>query len=420
MQRCKKNFVLKFIIIIFMIFKDFNAQSHDSLLVKNNLIRVFIDCDICNNNVIKEEIPIVSYVRDPSHADVHLIIMCNYAANGGKVYNLKFIGLGKFANQLIEFDYNSPLSNPEINEQKGLAKSILYGLVPFISQTPYKETINISYNNIKVNNKIKTIDDNWYNWVFKISLRGFYEGEQTSKNINVGGSLNASKITDDVKLKNNLEYNYGHEEFIDEQNKIKSTKRSWLFESAYIKSITNHLSMGLIGSLNSSTYRNIKLSSSLFSGIEYNFFPWEKFNSEILTAGFYLGHKTFRYYNRTIFNKTYESLLFHSVKFEAEIKQNWGSFYGNLEFLQYPELDKKYRISFDNYLSFRLSEGLEFTVGFELERIHDQLYIAEGEATLEEILLKQKQLQTNYRYETSFGIRYTFGSIYNNVVNLRM
>ena len=40
-------------------------------------------------------------------------------------------------------------------------------------------------------------------------------------------------------------------------------------------------------------------------------------------------------------------------------------------------------------------------------------------ATEEEILLHQRQLATQYDYFASVGLRYTFGSIYSNVVNPR-
>jgi len=41
------------------------------------------------------------------------------------------------------------------------------------------------------------------------------------------------------------------------------------------------------------------------------------------------------------------------------------------------------------------------------------------EATDQEILVRQRQLATSYRYGVSVGLSYTFGSIFNNVVNPR-
>ncbi len=41
------------------------------------------------------------------------------------------------------------------------------------------------------------------------------------------------------------------------------------------------------------------------------------------------------------------------------------------------------------------------------------------DATDEEIVVRQRQLATSFRYYTSFGISYRFGAIFNNVVNPR-
>ncbi len=41
------------------------------------------------------------------------------------------------------------------------------------------------------------------------------------------------------------------------------------------------------------------------------------------------------------------------------------------------------------------------------------------DASFEDILLRLKQLQTNYSYSLSLGLSYSFGSIYSNVVNPR-
>lgn len=51
--------------------------------------------------------------------------------------------------------------------------------------------------------------------------------------------------------------------------------------------------------------------------------------------------------------------------------------------------------------------------------IHDQLSLPKERATQEEILLRRRELETQYSYFSSIGFRYTFGSIYSNVVNPR-
>ena len=51
--------------------------------------------------------------------------------------------------------------------------------------------------------------------------------------------------------------------------------------------------------------------------------------------------------------------------------------------------------------------------------IHNQLSLVKGGASTEEILLRRKQIKTQYYIFTHFSITYTFGSIYSNVVNPR-
>ncbi len=51
--------------------------------------------------------------------------------------------------------------------------------------------------------------------------------------------------------------------------------------------------------------------------------------------------------------------------------------------------------------------------------ISDKLSLPMKDATEEEILLDIRQLATQYDYFASIGLRYTFGSIYSNVVNSR-
>ncbi|MCP5063376.1 MAG: hypothetical protein GY936_13060 [Ignavibacteriae bacterium] len=54
-----------------------------------------------------------------------------------------------------------------------------------------------------------------------------------------------------------------------------------------------------------------------------------------------------------------------------------------------------------------------------LAYIHDQIALPGGGVSLEEILLQRKQLATDYQFWASFGFTYSFGSIYNNIVNTR-
>jgi hypothetical protein len=67
----------------------------------------------------------------------------------------------------------------------------------------------------------------------------------------------------------------------------------------------------------------------------------------------------------------------------------------------------------------RMGRGFSFNVGGSLSRVRDQLYLPGAGLTPVEVVARQQQLATNYRYFMYFGLRYQFGSIFNNVVNPR-
>ena len=79
----------------------------------------------------------------------------------------------------------------------------------------------------------------------------------------------------------------------------------------------------------------------------------------------------------------------------------------------------KNNLSLDIYLNLRIAKGLSFRLYGGASMIHNQLSLVKGGATTEEILLRRKLIGTQYYLFSSFGITYTFGSIYSNVVNPR-
>jgi hypothetical protein len=63
-----------------------------------------------------------------------------------------------------------------------------------------------------------------------------------------------------------------------------------------------------------------------------------------------------------------------------------------------------------------------FSVRFleNLEFIHDQISLPAGDASLEDLLLQQKQIATEFESGLSLGVTYTFGYEFNNIINKRL
>ena len=79
-----------------------------------------------------------------------------------------------------------------------------------------------------------------------------------------------------------------------------------------------------------------------------------------------------------------------------------------------------YSIGTDLSMSIRLFKGLSFNIFGMISMPRDQIGLVKSEATAEDVLLRQHELATQYSFYGNIGLSYTFGSIYNNVVNPRL
>jgi hypothetical protein len=110
---------------------------------------------------------------------------------------------------------------------------------------------------------------------------------------------------------------------------------------------------------------------------------------------------------------------FHSLSAALSLIQKWGSVSSSLTWSNYLFDWSYYRLRLYTSASIRIIKGLSFNIYGSVASVHDQISLPRGGATLEDVLLRRKMQATDYTYNTSFGFSYTFGSIYNNVVNPR-
>jgi hypothetical protein len=154
-------------------------------------------------------------------------------------------------------------------------------------------------------------------------------------------------------------------------------------------------------------------------GIEYNVYPYKESTRRQLTFQYLLGFWHYNYGDTTIYNKIRENLWGQRINIGYEVVQKWGSIEGSLGWSNYFHDWSKNNLNGALYIDFRIAKGLSLHMGGGASIIHDQLSLVKGGSSYEEILLRIKQIKSSYYYYTSFGLSYTFGSIYNNAVNPR-
>jgi hypothetical protein len=417
--------VLKFNILISLLvlscasitsLKAQTPNQADSSTIKK--INVFIDCEFCDNNYIKQEINYVNYVRDQNEANVHILITRQNTGSGGLEYSLFMVGLKNFEFMNDILTYNEKPDNTEDETRKGITAVIRAGLMRYIAKTDMVSMLKVTLD-IPEKTKEETIIDPWKNWVFNSNLSGSFSGEELTKSNSYYLDLSASKVTEKQKILFSYYFNYRDNKFVMPDTTIKGYNYSQNFNFIWVKSINQHWSAGVVTDDNSSSYRNIKLRSNIFPAVEYNLFPYSESNSRQLRFMYSAGYSHIFYNDTTIFNKINEGLFGQSLDVTLIVKKTWGSVTMAVNGFNYFHDFSKNQLNLWGNMSVRLFKGFSVNFSGQISSIHDQIYLPKAGASAEEILLQQRQMSTSYSYYGSIGISYTFGSIYNNVVNPR-
>ena len=409
-------FILSMIAFLFATNVHSGDTADDPDILRNLAPRVYIDCSDCDDDYLRAEIVFVNFVRDRKQADIHILVSNQRTGGGGHEYTIELMGQGKFADMADTLIYRSNESDTDDMIRQGLTSVFKLGLARYTAKTPLGKYLSVAYSKPSSPTAVK---DKWDSWVFAISANCWINGEKSYRSLNANGDLSASRTTEQSKIIFDFWGNYNESKFDYEDYKALSLSRSKGFDCGYIRSISGHWSTGLWSEVYSSTYSNKDLLAKISPGVEYNIYPYDQSNRRQLRLGYHVGLSYLDYTEETIYNKTTEWLTGQSLGITLELVQPWGSIYTNLSGSHYlHDLDKN-RAQLYSRLSVRILEGLSVNLDGSVSRIHDQLSLGKGGASDEEILLRQRELETSYDYWGSVGISYSFGSIYNNVVNPR-
>lgn len=372
---------------------------------------------------MRTEIPYVDYVRDRTDASLHVLVTTQPTGSGGSEYTLNFIGLRDFAGISDTLKFVSQQNSTPDDRRKGIARMLKLGLVRYLARMPSAERLQISYSplsSIETAAAAASRRDPWNFWVFRTRASGNFSGESSQRFTNLNGSVSANRVTKAWKINNSVNLNYSESRFtFNNGEEFRSYSRSYGFSELVVKSLTEHWSVGQRASLTSSTFQNMKRAIRFAPAVEYNFYPYSQSTRKQLTLQYSAGINSFRYRDTTIFEKISEVRPNQTLTASISTTQPWGSMSGSVEGATYLDDFTKRRLVLFNSLNARLFKGFSFNMFGSVSLLRDQLYLARGGATDEEILLQRRQLSTSYSYFAGVGLTYTFGSIFNNVVNPR-
>lgn len=404
----------------------FCSLSIFSQTVTKKRLSVFIDCSNtwCDVTYIRTEINVVDFVVDRIAADVHVLITSQQIGSGGEQFQLIFYGLNRFATVKDTLRFETLPLATDAEERELTTKYLQAGLAPFIAKAGYLNEVTI-HSKLKSDSTGKTqqsnqnTKDKWNYWVFRAGTDGNFSSDQNYKSQNLNGRFSASRVTDKAKLLFNINGGENQNVFTIGDDKIKVRNHNINFLLTYAKSINEHLTAGYDVSALQSTFTNIKSQFYFSPGIEYNIFPYKSVNTKLLTIRYGVDIRRNSYYDTTIYNKKTEWLPGQNISANLSLNQKWGTISAGITYRNFFNDWKFYNISFNTFMDVRLTGNLSFNIYAFPSIVRDQVFLPKGNASVDDILSRRRQLQTNYNFFMGFGITYRFGSILNNFVNPR-
>ena len=383
-------------------------------------LRVFLDCSDCFPDFLREEIRWVDFVRQPQDADVHLLTRSSDTGGGGREIVLRFVGNLRFKGVDQDLKAVSQASDTEDTRRRNVLRVVTVGLLGYIAREGLPSDVAVSVKAPRPDASAAPARDPWNFWVFSVEAGGSIQAEETERQWDWSADFTADRVTERWKLNFGASLEHETEEFdLDEDEPLRANRRERSVEGFVARSLGAHWSAGFIGEVRSSTFGNIKFQAAAAPAIEFNVFPYAEYATRQLRLEYLIGVERSHYNEITLFGKFSDTLGRHEFQATLDQRQPWGTLQAFAEFGQYLHDLGKYRLEAGGEISIRLARGLSLNVEGSASRVRDQLSLPRRDATEEEVLLRLRELQSGFEVDFSIGLTYTFGSIFNNIVNPR-
>lgn len=384
---------------------------------QNEKIKVFLNCR-CDDDYLKQNTLFFDYVRDMDLADIEVFVFEITNASGGRNFSFNFKGKNKFNKEYV-ISKTIPQNTSFNKSRKSLLDTYKLGMASFLSNTDYQSQVEVNFNNNNLFPENLT-KDKWKNWVFEVYGSFNFENEKSINEEEYNFGFDIDRVTNNWRFRSDFEIDRSIKFFSGGEQNYSSERESFYFSASLVKSISNHFSTGIFSSYTQDTYRNYKSSYNISPAIEYNFIPYNEVLTREVTLAYKLGYNLFRYIDETIYGFEDQKMFNHSLTLNLRFREKWGSIYSYLVASQFLDLPEQNRLTINNNLNIRIIRGLSVRISAYFRFIRDQINLPKGAASVEDLLLRQRQISTNFQNRISMGLSYTFGSIFNNIVNQRL
>lgn len=422
LQRAMRLWFVHFSLLLSAMLAASPFVSRASAQTPGARLRVYLDCQDCFQTYLRDEIEWVDFVRQREDAEVHLLSSSRTTASGGREVVLRFIGVNRFEGADRELRAVSDVAEPENLRRNRILQTVTVGLLGYLAQEGLPQGLDVEVDTPPDQPAVSgvQVNDPWNFWVFRIRGGSSIEAEESSREVQWSASFSGDRVTEDWKISFGVSLDERRETFdLDEDDPFEVKRHERSGDWFIARGLGPHWSAGVDGRIEASTFDNIEFQAQAAPTVEYSIFPYSEYATRQFVIQYQIGIERSEYNEITLFEKTKETLWQHEVSAEFDQRQPWGSVQTGVEFSQYLHDTGLYRLEADGQLSVRLLRGLSVSMNGSASRNRDQISLPRRSATSEEVLLRLRELQSGYDVQFSISVSYSFGSLFNNVVNPR-
>jgi hypothetical protein len=382
---------------------------------QNNKLKAYLDCR-CDQNYLKQQTSFLEHVRDQNLADIEIFILDVRNPTGTRTFEIKVDGNNEYQ-EISSSTFVSGYANDTSSTLRDkLLNKLKLALIPFLDKASYniKVDVDSNFDDLTVN------DDKWKNWVFELSGSYNDDKEESRKTNRYELEFEIDKLTPEWRIGMEIKRNESNGKFFSNDKVYTSNRKTTSISGRVVRSISDHFSAGIFSSAYQNTYENIDFNRYIAPAIEYSFYPYKDVLSKEITLAYRIGIGKRNYIEKTIYGYEKQKLSSQTLSLNIRFRQKWGNISSYLNATQFLNDGTKKRFSLRSDLDLRVFEGLAIRFSGNVNLIREQYSLAAVSTSIEELLLQQRQIATDYRTNFSVGLSYTFGSIYNSVINTRL
>ena len=398
--------------------KTFLVVISFKCLAQSEKVKVFLSCS-CDDDFIKQNTLVFDYVRDRTLSDIEVFVFEISNAGGGRKYSFEYKGKNAFQNMDNETSTNIPSNLTFVEAREKLLKTYKMGMVYFLQNTYFQNQLEVIFYDDK--NKPEELSlDQWKNWVFEVSGSFNLENEKSIREEEYNLGLEVDRVTEMWRIRSDFGMLKSVKFFSGDEESYNSERKRTFFSGSIVKSLSNHFSTGVFGYYLNDTFRNYRSFFNFSPALEYNLFPYSEVLTREITLAYKIGYNFYEYFEKTIYGFLNQEMFNQSLTLNLRYREKWGSIYSYLVASQFLDQPDQNRLTLNNNINLRIVRGLSLRISGNFQLIRDQINLPQGEASIEDLLLRQRQISTNFQNRISLGLSYTFGSIFNNIVNTRL